>query len=79
MNRIIFALLCASISLPAFAGKLSCDDLKAKIEAKLAAKGVKHYTLEIVPAAEVKDGKADGGKVVGSCDGGTKRIVYRRG
>jgi len=40
------------------------------------ANGVKSYTLEIVPTE-----KAEGveGKVVGSCEGGTKKIVYQRG
>ena len=59
-------------STPAFAKK-SCDELKAEIEAKIKAKGVKSFTLEVV-AGDVKDGK-----VVGSCDGGAKKIVYKRG
>ena len=58
-------------SAPAFAQKKSCDDLKGEIDAKLKAKGVTGYTLDIV--ADAKDGK-----VVGSCDGGTKKIVYKR-
>lgn len=57
-----------------FAQRKSCEDLKMEIAAKLDAKGVKNYTLTIVTAADIKD--AD--KVVGSCDGGTKRIVYTR-
>ena len=55
------------------AGSKPCADLKTEIDAKLQAKGVKNYTLEIVPANEVKDQK-----VVGSCDGGTKKITYIR-
>ena len=51
----------------------TCEDLKTEIAAKLDAKGVKSYTLEIV----AKDQDAEG-KVVGSCEGGTKKIVYRR-
>ena len=51
----------------------NCEELKAKIAAKLDAKGVKNYTLDIVAAADVKDQK-----VVGSCDGGSKQITYRR-
>ena len=53
--------------------KKSCEDLKAEIAAKLEAKGVKNYSLEIVAADQVKDEK-----VVGSCDGGSKRITYKR-
>jgi hypothetical protein len=58
---------------PAVAQRKNCDELKAEITAKLDAKNVKNYTLEIVPAETVKDEK-----VVGSCDGGTKRILYKR-
>ena len=54
-------------------GPKACEDLKSEIAAKLDAKGVKSYTLEIV----AKDQETDG-KVVGSCDGGTKKIVYRK-
>ena len=58
---------------PVFAQKKSCEELKAEIAAKLDAKGVKNYTLNIVNADEVKDAK-----VVGSCEGGAKRITYER-
>ena len=51
----------------------SCDELKSEIAAKLDGKGVKNYTLDIVAVDQVKDQK-----VVGSCEGGTKRIVYKR-
>ena len=52
----------------------ACEELKTEIAAKLDAKGVKSYTLEIV----AKDQDAEG-KVVGTCDGGAKKIVYRKG
>jgi hypothetical protein len=51
----------------------ACEELKSEIAQKLDAKGVKSYTLEIV----VKDKDAEG-KVVGTCEGGTKKIVYRK-
>jgi hypothetical protein len=50
-----------------------CDELKVEIAAKIEANGVKEYTLEIVD----KDYSGDG-KVVGTCDGGTKKIIYIR-
>jgi hypothetical protein len=59
-------------SAPAFAKK-DCNELKAEIEAKIKARGVTSFTLEVV-AGDAKDGK-----VVGSCDGGAKKIVYKRG
>jgi hypothetical protein len=51
-----------------------CQDLKAEIAKKLDAKNVISYTLDIVDKGE----EADAQKVVGSCDGGTKSIVYNR-
>ncbi len=50
-----------------------CEELKDEITKKLDAKGVKGYTLEIVE----KD-KDSAGKTVGTCDGGTKKILYNR-
>ncbi len=50
-----------------------CDELKAEIEAKIKANGSTNYTLDIVPNDQVGDRK-----VVGSCEGGTKKIVYVR-
>jgi len=55
-------------------GAKACEELKTEIAAKLDAKGVKSYTLEIV----AKDKDAEG-KVVGTCEGGTKKIVYSKG
>lgn len=52
-----------------------CEDLKSEIAAKLDAKGVKSYTLDIVE----KDKEVAEGKAVGTCEGGTKKIVYKRG
>lgn len=61
--------------LPAIAeeGRKSCEELKSEIAAKLDAKGVQGYILSIVKQEEVKDAK-----VVGSCDGGTMKIIYER-
>jgi hypothetical protein len=62
------------VSVPAHAqGAKACDELKDEITKKLDAKGVKGYTLEIV----AKDKDADG-KAVGTCDGGTKKIMYSK-
>jgi len=55
------------------AGIKPCEELKTEIDAKLQARGVKNYTLEIIPANEIKDQK-----VVGSCEGGAKKVTYLR-
>jgi hypothetical protein len=67
-------LLVASASAFAQAAAKPCEDLKAEIAKKLEAKGVKSYSLEIM----AKDDKEGDGKVVGTCEGGTKKIVYLR-
>lgn len=51
----------------------SCDELKSEITAKLDGKGVKAYELTIEDAD-----KAGEAKVVGSCDGGKKKLVYSK-
>lgn len=50
-----------------------CDQVQAGIDARIKANGVKSYTLDVVPVSEIKDQK-----VVGSCEGGSKKIVYTR-
>jgi hypothetical protein len=69
----IIAVFCFSSALVYAEGPLPCETLKAEIVKKLDAHGAKGYTLEIV----AKDKEADG-KVVGSCEGGTKKIVYSK-
>ena len=62
------------VSVPAHAQTAKpCEELKDEIAKKLDAKGVKGYTLDIV----AKDKDAEG-KIVGTCDGGTKKILYNR-
>jgi len=68
------ALLLLLFAISGFGQRKACEDLKMEIATKLDAKGVKNYTLTIVTVSEVKDTD----KVVGSCDGGTKRIIYSR-
>jgi hypothetical protein len=70
---VVAALLIAS---PALAQRKDCNELKAEIEGKIKANGVKMFTLDVVPTEKVKEGD---GKVVGSCDGGTQKIVYKKG
>jgi hypothetical protein len=67
----ILAAAVAMVSASAFA--TPCDQVQSGIDAKIKAKGVTAYTLDVVAAADVKDQK-----VVGSCEGGSKKIVYSR-
>ena len=86
--------LMVCLSLVSFSAMASCEDLKAQIDSKLQAKGVKSYSLDIVQAenldaalaasaeaakkAQATSPTAKPGKVVGTCEGGTKRIIYTR-
>ena len=60
----VLAISVCALGGPAIA-KTSCEDVTAQIEAKIKAKGVKEFTLTVVP----KDEKTDL-RVVGTCDGG---------
>lgn len=78
MKLVTLAVALATVALPfvslqSFAGK-PCDELKTEIAAKLDAKGVAGYTLDVVANDQVGEQK-----VVGSCEGGTKKITYVRG
>ena len=57
----------------AFAAGKPCEELKTEIAAKLDAKKVGGYTLDIVDAD-----KAGDAKVVGTCEGGAKKITYTK-
>ena len=61
------------ISSPALAQRKDCGELKNEIEEKIKKNGVEKFSLEVVDA----DKQAEG-KVVGTCEGGTKKIVYKR-
>jgi hypothetical protein len=67
------AVLLTLVSATSFAAK-NCEELKSEIDAKLQAKGVANYTLTIVAADAPEDGR-----VVGTCGGGTQKIVYKKG
>ena len=63
-----------AISGPALAQRKDCGELKTEIEAKIKKNGVDKFSLDVV-----EGDKQGEGKVVGTCDGGTKKIVYKRG
>ena len=54
--------------------KPPCAAVLAKIEAKLASKGITKFTLLIVPEKD-----ATNWRVVGTCQDGKKKIIYKRG
>ncbi|WP_110676811.1 DUF1161 domain-containing protein [Salinicola sp. RZ23] len=64
--------------------RLACSKLQTQIEQTIRANGARHFLLEIVDNAQVEGGVVRAGEphagaeVVGSCDGGTRKIVYSR-
>lgn len=71
--KALLVLMLGLASGAALAAPKPCEELKQEIEVKIQASGVNSYTLEIVPADEVEDPAM----VVGSCENGSKRIVYQ--
>ena len=72
--RLIVAMLVVGLSGAAWAQQRKpCEELKAEIDAKIRKNGIESFTLDIV----AKDAQAEG-KVVGTCDGQTRKIVYKR-
>ncbi|MBU3058624.1 DUF1161 domain-containing protein [Pseudomonas indica] len=74
MPRYPLALTLSLLATPLLAAPKPCEELKEEIEVKIQAAGVTTYTLEIVPNDEVEDQSM----VVGSCDNGTRKIIYQR-
>ncbi|MBD8090706.1 DUF1161 domain-containing protein [Pseudomonas fluorescens] len=74
MKKFLLAVGLLSIAGTALAAGKPCEELKSELAAKLDAKGVQHYSLDVVDKGAAADGK-----VIGSCEGGTKEIVYKRG
>ena len=75
---------------PALAQIKPCDELKSEIEEKIKKNGVQTFTLDIVAKGDAakpeaskegdakKEGASGQGKVVGTCEGGTKQILYKK-
>ena len=74
MKRFALAAVVMSLTTGALAAPKDCEELKAEIEAKIQDNNVSSYTLEIVTNDEVHDQNM----VVGSCDNGTRKIIYQK-
>jgi hypothetical protein len=74
MIRLMAVAIVLGLSGSAWAQVKPCEELKGEIDAKIKKNGVAKFTLDIVDANAQSDGK-----VVGTCDGGAKKIVYKTG
>jgi hypothetical protein len=70
---LLAGLIMLACSMNVSAAGLSCEDLKSKIITKLEGKGVKHFQLDIVDKATQSSLRN-----VGTCEKGTKIILYSR-
>jgi hypothetical protein len=73
VRRLLGVGLLIVASVPVAALARDCNEVKAEIDAKIKAKGVTNYALQIVDGRDVNKGQ-----IVGNCDAGAKRIVYFR-
>ncbi len=73
MKKVMLAVGLLVMTGSAFAAAKPCEELKSEIDAKIQAKGATSYSLEIV-----EKGSAGDKQVVGSCEAGSKEIVYQR-
>lgn len=69
-----FAIVLLLAPLLASAELKDCNELKDEIEAKIKNNGVKSFELAIVDKADDAEGEQ-----VGSCEGGSKKIMYVKG
>jgi Protein of unknown function (DUF1161) len=53
----------------------ACEQLTARLAARIESTGVRGYSLEVVPAAAPMPRD---GKVIGTCEAGARKVVYRR-
>jgi hypothetical protein len=73
MKSVMFATFCLLASAGSCAAA-NCDDVKSAIAAKLATKNFRNYQIQVVPANKVHI--LVHGVVIGSCEGGARKIVY---
>jgi hypothetical protein len=74
MTKTALAVALAFAVAPALAQVKDCNELKAEIDQKITNNGVPVFTTTIVDMDAPEDGK-----VVGTCGGHTKKILYKRG
>jgi hypothetical protein len=74
MKNVLLAVGLMMMAGSAVAAGKPCAQLQAEIDAKIKANGASGYSLEVV-----ERGTNASGEVVGTCEGGTRQIVYRKG
>lgn len=73
--KYVFAMLAMAVMATPVWAKQDCEELRDRIAAKLESKKIASYSLEIIDAKQPHKG----GRVVGTCDLGSKKIIYTKG
>jgi hypothetical protein len=73
--RLVHAVSICVVPAGALAQANACDQLKSTLAARIEATGVRGYSLEAVPAATPVPA---GAKAIGNCEGGERKVLYRR-
>ena len=74
MTRLQWILIAAGMAAASACAADNCESLRTGIEARIAASGATRFTVTTVDAQAQADGQ-----VVGTCDLGSKKILYQRG
>jgi Protein of unknown function (DUF1161) len=73
--RLVHAVSICVVPAGALAQANACDQLKTTLAARIEASGVRGYSLEVVPASTPVPA---GAKAIGNCEGGERKVLYRR-
>ena len=73
MTRLQWIFIAAGMAAGSARAADNCESLRAEIEAKIAASGATRFTVTTVDAQTQAAGQA-----VGTCDLGSKKIIYQR-
>jgi hypothetical protein len=69
--RLAVALAAACCTAPSFAAGKDCEQLRSEVVRRYEAGGIASPEIQLLPSSA-----ATSGKVVGSCELGTKKLVY---
>jgi hypothetical protein len=70
-KRLAVALAAACCAAPCFAAAKDCEQLRSEVARRYEAGGIASPEIQVLPSSA-----ATSGKVVGSCERGTKKLVY---
>ncbi|SUC00598.1 Protein of uncharacterised function (DUF1161) [Proteus vulgaris] len=77
MKKYIFAVMATLVAFAPLAANAGCDEVVESIQQKIVNNGVPatNFTLTVVENDQVAQTE---GKVVGTCENDTKKIIYTR-